>query len=126
MSASRRSRTRSRSSGASRRNTNCTTGCGSPTARSSPPRPWPTATSPTAFCPTRLSILMDEASARLRMTIDSKPEELDELDRRIVQLKIEREALKKETDPASRERLQRLEQELAQLEQQSAELTAQW
>ena len=51
---------------------------------------------------------------------------MDELDRRIVQLKIEREALKKETDPASRERLQRLEQELAQLEQQSAELTAQW
>src|SRR2546423_1784844 len=70
--------------------------------------------------------LMDEASARLRMTIDSKPEELDELDRRIVQLKIQREALKKETDPASRERLQRLEQELTQLEQQSAELTAQW
>jgi ATP-dependent Clp protease ATP-binding subunit ClpB len=60
------------------------------------------------------------------MTIDSKPEELDELDRRIVQLKIEREALRKETDPASRERLQRLEQELTQLEQQSAELTAQW
>jgi len=70
--------------------------------------------------------LMDESSARLRMTIDSKPEELDELDRRVVQLKIEREALKKETDPASRERLQRLEQELTQLEQQSAELTGQW
>ena len=69
---------------------------------------------------------MDEASARLRMTIDSKPEELDELDRRIVQLKIEREALRKESDPASRERLQRLEQELSHLEQQSAELTAQW
>jgi ATP-dependent Clp protease ATP-binding subunit ClpB len=60
------------------------------------------------------------------MTIDSKPEELDELDRRIVQLKIEREALKKETDPGSRDRLQRLEQELTQLEKQSAELTAQW
>src|SRR5439155_22795901 len=78
------------------------------------------------FRPDKAIDLMDEASARLRMTIDSKPEELDELDRRIVQLKIEREALKKETDPASRERLQRLEQELSQLEQQSAEMTAQW
>jgi ATP-dependent Clp protease ATP-binding subunit ClpB len=78
------------------------------------------------FLPDKAIDLMDEASARLRMTIDSKPEELDELDRRIVQLKIEREALRKETDPASRERLQRLEQELTQLEQQSAELTAQW
>src|SRR5205085_1587199 len=67
------------------------------------------------FLPDKAIDLMDEASARLRMTIDSKPEELDELDRRIVQLKIEREALKKETDPASRERLQRLEQELSQL-----------
>ena len=64
------------------------------------------------FLPDKAIDLMDEAAARLRMTIDSKPEELDELDRRIVQLKIEREALKKETDPASRERLQRLEQEL--------------
>src|SRR5437660_5715303 len=78
------------------------------------------------FLPDKAIDLMDEASARLRMTIDSKPEELDERDRRIVQLKVEREALKKETDPASRERLQRLEQELTQLEQQSAELTAQW
>jgi len=78
------------------------------------------------FLPDKAIDLMDEASARLRMTIDSKPEELDELDRRIVQLKIEREALKKETDPSSRERLQRLEQELSHLEQQSAELTAQW
>src|SRR6201997_1129125 len=78
------------------------------------------------FLPDKAIDLMDEASARLRMTIDSKPEELDELDRRIVQLKIEREALKKETDPASRERLQRLEQELTGLEEQSAELTAQW
>src|SRR5207248_1891505 len=78
------------------------------------------------FLPDKAIDLMDEAAARLRMTIDSKPEELDELDRRVVQLKIEREALKKETDPASRERLARLEQELTQLEQQSAELTAQW
>src|SRR6266404_422448 len=78
------------------------------------------------FLPDKAIDLMDEAASRLRMTIDSKPEELDELDRRIVQLKIEREALKKETDPASRERLQRLEHELRDLEQQSAELTAQW
>ena len=68
------------------------------------------------FLPDKAIDLMDEAAARLRMTIDSKPEELDELDRRIVQLKIEREALKKETDPASRERLQKLEQELTELE----------
>jgi ATP-dependent Clp protease ATP-binding subunit ClpB len=58
----------------------------------------PTATSPTGSCPTRPSTLMDEARSRLRMQVDSKPEELDELDRRIIQLKIEREALKKETD----------------------------
>src|SRR6202165_5717423 len=78
------------------------------------------------FLPDKAIDLMDESAARLRMTIDSKPEELDELDRRIVQLKIEREALKKETDPGSRDRLQKLEQELGDLEQQSAELTAQW
>jgi ATP-dependent Clp protease ATP-binding subunit ClpB len=78
------------------------------------------------FLPDKAIDLMDEAAARLRMTIDSKPEEIDELDRRIVQLKIEREALRKETDPASRERLQKLEHELSELEQRSAELTAQW
>ena len=69
---------------------------------------------------------MDEASARLRMEIDSKPEEIDELDRRIIQLKIEREALKKETNTASRDRLARLENELAGLEAKSAELTSIW
>src|SRR6186713_3387921 len=78
------------------------------------------------FLPDKAIDLMDEAAARLRMQVDSKPEELDELDRRVIQLKIEREALQKETDAASRERLQRLEQELADLEQQSAELTAKW
>jgi ATP-dependent Clp protease ATP-binding subunit ClpB len=78
------------------------------------------------FLPDKAIDLMDEAAARLRMTIDSKPEELDELDRRIVQLKIEREALKKETDPGSRERLQKLEHELSELEQESAALTARW
>ena len=60
------------------------------------------------------------------MEVDSKPEEIDELDRRIIQLKIEREALKKEDDAASRDRLATLETELAELEQRSAELTARW
>src|SRR6266404_3368453 len=78
------------------------------------------------FLPDKAIDLIDEAAARLRMQIDSKPEELDELDRRIVQLKIEREALKKETDPASRERLGKLEKELSELEEKSAELTARW
>jgi ATP-dependent Clp protease ATP-binding subunit ClpB len=70
--------------------------------------------------------LIDEAASRLRMAIDSKPEEIDELDRRIIQLKIEREALKKETDPGARERLKNVEKEIAELEQRSAGLTAQW
>jgi ATP-dependent Clp protease ATP-binding subunit ClpB len=70
--------------------------------------------------------LIDEAASRLRMEIDSKPEPIDELDRRIIQLKIEREALKKETDPASKERLKNVEREIAELEQRSAALTAQW
>jgi ATP-dependent Clp protease ATP-binding subunit ClpB len=78
------------------------------------------------FLPDKAIDLMDEAAARLRMQVDSKPEELDELDRRIVQLKIEREALKKETDAASKERLEKLEKELSELEQKSAELTARW
>ena len=69
---------------------------------------------------------MDEAASRLRMEVDSKPEAIDELDRRIVQLKIEREALKKESDPGSRDRLEKLVKELEELEQRSAELTAQW
>jgi ATP-dependent Clp protease ATP-binding subunit ClpB len=78
------------------------------------------------FLPDKAIDLVDEAAARLRMQIDSKPEELDELDRRIIQLKIEREALQKESDPASRERLERLEEELAGLEQEAAALTARW
>jgi len=78
------------------------------------------------FLPDKAIDLMDEAASRLRMEVDSKPEEIDELDRRIVQLKIEREALKKENDPASRDRLQKLVKELEELEQESAELTAQW
>ena len=78
------------------------------------------------FLPDKAIDLMDEAASRIRMQVDSKPEELDELDRRIIMLKIEREALKKETDTASRDRLERLEKELAELEQKSAILTAQW
>ena len=78
------------------------------------------------FLPDKAIDLIDEASARLRMEVDSKPEEIDELDRRIIQLKIEREALKKELDPASKQRLHKLEQELNALDEQSATLTAQW
>jgi len=78
------------------------------------------------FLPDKAIDLMDEAASRLRMEVDSKPEAIDELDRRIVQLKIEREALKKENDPASRDRLEKLVKELQDLEQRSAELTAQW
>ncbi len=78
------------------------------------------------FLPDKAIDLVDEAAARKRMVINSKPEAIDELDRRIMQLKIEREALKKEDDPAARERLGKLEKELADLEQQSAALTAQW
>jgi ATP-dependent Clp protease ATP-binding subunit ClpB len=78
------------------------------------------------FLPDKAIDLVDEASARKRMAIDSKPEEIDELDRRIIQLKIEREALKKEDDQASRTRLAKLEEELSELEEKSAELTAKW
>jgi ATP-dependent Clp protease ATP-binding subunit ClpB len=78
------------------------------------------------FLPDKAIDLIDEASSRLRMEVDSKPEELDELDRRIIQLKIEREAMRKETDSASRERLERLERELAELEERSDAMTATW
>ena len=78
------------------------------------------------FLPDKAIDLIDEASSRLRMEVDSKPEELDEIDRRVVQLKIEREALKKEKDKASKERLEKLEDELKDLEAKSADLTSQW
>ena len=78
------------------------------------------------FLPDKAIDLVDEAASRLRMEIDSKPEELDELDRRIIQLKIEREALKKETDERSRDRLQGLGEELDALEKRSADQTAVW
>jgi ATP-dependent Clp protease ATP-binding subunit ClpB len=78
------------------------------------------------FLPDKAIDLMDEAGSRLRMQIDSKPEKLDELDRRVMQLKIEREALKKETDKASRDRLVALEKELGDLEEDSNVLSAKW
>src|SRR6218665_369297 len=76
------------------------------------------------FLPDKAIDLVDEASARLRMQVDSKPEELDSIDREIVRLKIEQEALKKESDTGSKERLKRLESELADLESRSATITA--
>ncbi len=78
------------------------------------------------FLPDKAIDLMDEASARLRMQIDSKPEALDELDRKIIQLKIEREALLKETDQASKDRLEKLQKDLANLEEDSATLSSKW
>jgi len=78
------------------------------------------------FLPDKAIDLMDEAASRLRMEVESKPEEIEALDRRIVQLKIEREALKKEKDSASKDRLATLEGELSDLELQSGELTARW
>jgi ATP-dependent Clp protease ATP-binding subunit ClpB len=78
------------------------------------------------FLPDKAIDLMDEAASRLRMQIDSKPEKLDELDRRIMQLKIEREALKRESDAASRDRLITLQKELGELEDESGVLTARW
>ncbi|MGN6147716.1 MAG: ATP-dependent chaperone ClpB, partial [Rhizomicrobium sp.] len=78
------------------------------------------------FLPDKAIDLMDEAGSRLRMQVDSKPEELDELDRRIVQMKIEREALKKENDKASKDRLQTLEHDLAELEEKSDTITTKW
>jgi ATP-dependent Clp protease ATP-binding subunit ClpB len=78
------------------------------------------------FLPDKAIDLVDEASSRVRMAIDSKPEELDEIDRRLVQLKIEREALSKETDAASKQRLENLEVEIDDLQFRSDEMTAQW
>ncbi|MFT9100139.1 MAG: ATP-dependent chaperone ClpB [Zymomonas mobilis subsp. pomaceae] len=78
------------------------------------------------FLPDKAIDLVDEAASRLRMEVDSKPEEIESLDRRIIQLKIEREALRKEDDEASRDRLKTLEHDLGDLEQQSSELTARW
>ncbi len=78
------------------------------------------------FLPDKAIDLVDEAASRLRMEVDSKPEELDALDRQILQFQIEAEALKKEDDAASKDRLEKLEKELADLQQKSSELTAKW
>ncbi|MGE7198920.1 ATP-dependent chaperone ClpB [Brevundimonas naejangsanensis] len=78
------------------------------------------------FLPDKAIDLIDEAASRVRMAVDSKPEALDEIDRRLVQLKIEREALKKESDQASQHRLERLEDEIDDLQGQSDEMTARW
>ncbi|MBD3677251.1 MAG: ATP-dependent chaperone ClpB [Rhodobacteraceae bacterium] len=78
------------------------------------------------FLPDKAIDLMDEAASRLRMEVDSKPEELDALDREILQKQIEAEALKKEDDRASKDRLEKLEKELSDLQQKSAEMTAKW
>jgi ATP-dependent Clp protease ATP-binding subunit ClpB len=78
------------------------------------------------FLPDKAIDLMDEAASRLRMIVDSKPEDIDELDRRVIQLKIEREALKKESDAASKERLDKLEVELAGLEEKLEQLNSVW
>ncbi|RWI11994.1 ATP-dependent chaperone ClpB [Mesorhizobium sp.] len=78
------------------------------------------------FLPDKAIDLVDEAASRLRMQVDSKPETLDEIDRRIMQLKIEREALKVEKDDASKDRLARLEKDLSALEEESTELTSKW
>jgi len=78
------------------------------------------------FLPDKAIDLMDEAGSRLRMQVDSKPEALDELDRRVIQLKIEREALRKESDAASRDRLVKLEKELSEIEEKSNAMTAAW
>src|SRR5215218_9508179 len=78
------------------------------------------------FLPDKAIDLVDEAASRLRMQVDSKPEELDAIDRDLMRLKIEREALKKEDDPGSRDRLARLEKELADLEERSREMTRRW
>jgi ATP-dependent Clp protease ATP-binding subunit ClpB len=78
------------------------------------------------FLPDKAIDLMDEAASRLRMEVDSKPEELDALDRQILQMQIEVEALKLEDDSASRDRLEKLEKELSDLQEKSSEMTAQW
>ncbi|WP_372800092.1 ATP-dependent chaperone ClpB [Paracoccus seriniphilus] len=78
------------------------------------------------FLPDKAIDLVDEAASRLRMEVDSKPEELDQLDRQILQMQIEAEALKKEDDAASKDRLEQLEKDLSELQERSAEMTARW
>ena len=123
---SRASRRRSPSCAACRRNTRYTTVWRSPTRRSWLRPSSPTAILPTAFLPDKAIDLIDEAAARIKMEIDSKPEVMDKLERRMIQLKIEREAVKKERDEASRKRLTLIEDEIAKLEREYADLEEIW
>ena len=125
-SASRRSRTPSRSCAASRTATRRTTRSTSPTPRWSPPRRCPTATSPSRFLPDKAIDLVDEAASRLRMEIDSRPVEIDELQRQVDRLHMEELALEQETDEASRERLERLRADLADRQEELNALNARW
>ena len=118
--ASRASRTRSASCAACASATRSTTASSSRTRRSSRPPCSRNRYITDRFLPDKAIDLIDEAASRLRMEIDSMPAELDEVERRIMQLEIEREALKKETDKASKERLQKLEKELADLKEQKS------
>ena len=118
------SRTRSASCAACASATRSTTASSSRTRRSSPPRCSRNRYITDRFLPDKAIDLIDEAAARLRMEIDSMPAELDEVERRIMQLEIEREASKKETDKASKERLQKLEKELADLKEEKSRLAS--
>ena len=120
------SRTRFPSCAACASATKCTTACASRTARSSPPRRSRTATSPTASCPTRPSTSSTRRGAKLRTEIDSMPQALDESPRRIMQFEIEREALKKETDEASKQRLEQHRERAGRTARRVDALKARW
>ena len=111
---------------ASRKSTRCTTGCGSPTRALVAAATLSHRYITDRFLPDKAIDLMDEAASRLRMEVDSKPEELDALDRDILQKEIEAEALKTETDVASQDRLAKLVKELSALKDRSIEMTARW
>ena len=118
--------TPSRSCAASRSATRCTTACASRTRRWSPRPPCRNRYISDRFLPDKAIDLVDEAASRLRIEIDSMPTEVDEVRRKVMQLEIEREGLKKETDVHSRERLAAIEKELAGLNEQFATMKAQW
>ena len=120
------SRTRSASCAGSRSATRCTTACGSPTPRSSPPPTLSDRYVTARFLPDKAIDLVDEAASRLRMEIDSRPVEVDEVERAVRRMEIEEMALAKEDDPSSMERLAALREDLADRRQELAELTARW
>ncbi len=125
-STSRASRPRSRSCAACRRSTRCTTASRSPTRRSSPPPSSRHRYITDRFLPDKAIDLIDEAAAKIKIEIDSKPEAMDKLDRRLIQLKIEREAVKKEKDEASIKRAGLIDEEIAKLEREYADLEEIW